>query len=83
MPPWEFSWPPLDLAVSLRVKLGANEDEIIVNCGCLVHAEIQGDMTLGDGQGVREQETRPGGTRENVKSPRRNPKKRTAGSHID
>lgn len=36
--------------MSLRVRLGANEDEIIVICGCLVHAEIQGDMT-GDGQG--------------------------------
>jgi hypothetical protein len=33
MLPWEFSWVPVDLAVSLRVRLGANEEEIIVVCG--------------------------------------------------
>lgn len=60
MPTWGFSWPPVDLAVSLRVRLGANEEEIIVVCG----VSRSGDPNRYDVGRQRDREVRLAGRRE-------------------
>jgi len=46
------------------------------SAGYLVHAEIQSDMTLGHGEGFTGKRFTQGGTKEDVRGPRRNRKRK-------